>query len=369
MTHRSGPTALLAHPSLPLLLVALVLSLAAAPGWSQVEATRTAPEDGSTETSPARALRVWFPEAPDPAKSSLELEGPEGPLSVTGLHTMGENDLMARVSGRMPDGEYAASWTFTGTSGSSATGSWSFSIARGGASSAATSGGGSEDGPIHLGIVLYPGWEPLDVFGPLEMFMNVGYDRLRIHMLAEEAGPVASSAGSYPEKFAPRVIADTALADAPKLDIILVPGGFGTFAQLENETLLEWLDERSGEARYMASVCTGSAILAKAGVLDGKKATGNKMFFSFIAGQGEETEWVKKARWVDDGSVITSSGVSAGIDMALGIIANLFGEQAAMMIAAGTEYEWHRDASEDPFTQYLDMGMPGIEAAKAAHSK
>ena len=180
--------------------------------------------------------------------------------------------------------------------------------------------------PIQLGVVLYPGWEPLDVFGPLEMFMNVGSDQLRIHMLAEKAGPVPSSAGRYPESLAPKVIADTALADAPKLDIILVPGGFGTLQALQNEVLLDWLRERAPETRYMTSVCSGSAILGKAGLLDGVQATGTKQLFGFVAAQGPKADWQEEARWVEDGKFITSSGVSAGIDMSLALIAKLFGE-------------------------------------------
>jgi transcriptional regulator GlxA family with amidase domain len=214
--------------------------------------------------------------------------------------------------------------------------------------------------PLQLGIVLYPGFEPLDVFGPLEMFMNVGAERLRVHLIAQEAGLVPSSTGNYPSSIAPKVLAEVSLADAPSLDIILVPGGFGTIQQLQNQTLLAWLRDRAPETRFMTSVCSGSAILAKAGLLDDKRATSNKQLFSFIAAQGHEVEWVKSARWVEDGAILTSSGVSAGIDMALALIAKLYGVETAEAIANGTEYEWHRDPTEDPFTQYLDHGMPGL---------
>jgi transcriptional regulator GlxA family with amidase domain len=196
------------------------------------------------------------------------------------------------------------------------------------------------------------------------MFMNVGADRLRIHMLAEQAGLVPSSAGAYPASIAPKVQADIALADAPPLDIIMVPGGFGTLQQLQNATLLQWLRERAPTTRFMTSVCSGSAILAKAGLLDQRRATSNKQLFSFIAAQGPEVEWVKSARWVEDGAIITSSGVSAGIDMALALIAKLFGTETAEAIANGTEYEWHRDPTHDPFTRYLDQAMPGLATTR-----
>ena len=219
----------------------------------------------------------------------------------------------------------------------------------------------ADEEPMTLGIILYPGWEPLDVFGPLEMFMNLGPEVLTIHMIAETAGPVPSSTGAYPESMAPKVIADYSFANAPKLDIILVPGGFGTFAQLANEAFLGFVRDRSAQAKITTSVCSGSALLAKAGVLDNKRATGNKQFFSTLAAQGPEVEWVKEARWVDDGEVITSSGVSAGIDMALGVIARLFGEEAAETIANGTEYEWNRDPDNDPFIEFLDGASTGSQ--------
>jgi len=219
------------------------------------------------------------------------------------------------------------------------------------------------EAPLHLGIVLYPGFEPLDVFGPLEMFMNVGSERLRVHMIAEKAGLVPSSTGGYASSIAPKVEATVSLADAPPLDIIMVPGGFGTLQQLQNQTLLAWLRERAPQARFTTSVCSGSAILAKAGLLDGKKATSNKQLFSYLAANGPSTDWQKSARWVEDGAIITSSGVSAGMDMALAVIAKLFGMETAEQIAAATEYAWHRDADEDPFTQYLDHGLRGLSTS------
>ena len=106
------------------------------------------------------------------------------------------------------------------------------------------------------------------------------------------------------------------------------------------------------------SVCSGSAILAKAGLLDGRRATSNKQFFSLATAQSEKVKWIEKARWVEDGKMATSSGVSAGIDMALAVIARLYGQERAEQIAASTEYEWHQDAAWDPFVKYLNQGDP-----------
>lgn len=191
-----------------------------------------------------------------------------------------------------------------------------------------------------LGILLYPKFELLDVYGPAEVFGSAG--RLKIVMVAQQAGPVTSAQG-------PKVLADYGFDDCPPLDLILVPGGFGTLAEVRNRTLLDWLQTRAEDAEIVMSVCSGSAILARAGLLDGRKATSNKQFFQMAVDNGPRVEWIPKARWVDDGNRVTSSGVSAGIDMSLAVIARLYDQKTADRIAEGIEYQWHRDADHDPF--------------------
>ncbi len=111
--------------------VALLLLLATA-AFAHLKVSNTSPEDGAKLSGPVRTLRVWFNQEPDLPLSKLELTGPTGPLSVEGLHTMGEKDLMARVSGRMPDGAYSAKWQTAGDDGHVLTGEWTFTIDRGG---------------------------------------------------------------------------------------------------------------------------------------------------------------------------------------------------------------------------------------------
>jgi putative intracellular protease/amidase len=210
--------------------------------------------------------------------------------------------------------------------------------------------------PLTLGVILYPGFELLDVFGPLEMFTAVGRDLLVAHIVAERAGPVP--AGIVPDgPVGPRVVAEFGFDDAPQLDLLLLPGGIGTFPELQNEKLMEFLRARSKRARVTTSVCTGSALLAKAGVLDGRRATSNKQYFGLAVAQSDKVTWIETARWVDDGAVVTSSGVSAGMDMALAVIARVFGADVAERIAVGTEYTWHRDADVDPFVAHLNQMM------------
>ncbi len=205
---------------------------------------------------------------------------------------------------------------------------------------------------LTLGAVLYEGFELLDLFGPLEMFTALPADKLEVVMIAEQSGPVR--AGSMSQAPMPSVIADYGFNDAPPLDIILLPGGMGTIPELENEAMLSFLRGRAKTADITCSVCSGSALLARAGLLDGKRATSNKQVFALATSQSDKVQWVERARWVDDGNRVTSSGVSAGTDMSLAIIARLFGEDVANQIADGAEYTWHRDADEDPFADQLN---------------
>jgi transcriptional regulator GlxA family with amidase domain len=194
--------------------------------------------------------------------------------------------------------------------------------------------------PKILGVVLFDGFELLDVFGPLEMFGNLG-DRLDVLLVAQEPGPVSSGQG-------PQAVAAHGFDDCPPLDLIMVPSG-QVRAHLEDERLLQFLRQRAADAELTTTVCNGSHLLAATGLLDGRRATTNKMLFSQIAADRPNADWVPEARWVDDGDIVTASGVSAGMDMALHVVARLFGDEAAERLARGTEYEWHRDAAWDPF--------------------
>jgi transcriptional regulator GlxA family with amidase domain len=212
-----------------------------------------------------------------------------------------------------------------------------------------------------LGAILYKDFELLDLYGPLEMFGSVGPE-LRIVTVAEQRGGVAAAQG-------PQTLAEYDFASAPELDLLLVPGGIGTFSQLEGTGLVGFLQERAKRAEITMSVCSGSAILAKASLLDGRRATTNKQFFDLCAQQGPKADWVAEARWVEDGPIATSSGVSAGMDMALAQIAHLYGRERADQIAALAEYEWHDDPTRDPFVRYLNQGNLGELAATFERSE
>lgn len=191
-----------------------------------------------------------------------------------------------------------------------------------------------------IGVVLYPGFEVLDVFGPVEMWANV--PDFEVVLIAEHAGVVRSAQGVA-------VNADYGFDTAPNLDIMMVPGGIGTTTQLENPVFLDFLLAQDKHTQFTTSVCTGSALLAKAGLLKGHRATSNKAFFSLATSQDPSVTWVKHARWVEDGKLITSSGVSAGTDMALGLVARVHGQDRARQLARSLEYQWIEDPNNDPF--------------------
>lgn len=196
-----------------------------------------------------------------------------------------------------------------------------------------------------VGVLLFPGFELLDVFGPLEAFgVRPSREHFEALLIAERAGEVASTPGQ-------RAIADVGFDDPRPLDVLLVPGGMGTRREVDNPRLLGWITERARGAEIVASVCTGAGLLARAGVLDGRRATSNKLAFAWAREQGPKTEWVKEARWVEDGNVFTSAGVSAGIDMALAIIARAVSPELAEQAATFMEYDWHRDSGWDPFAR------------------
>jgi putative intracellular protease/amidase len=194
-----------------------------------------------------------------------------------------------------------------------------------------------------LGVLLFPGFEMLDAYGPMELWGNLK-NQVQVVTIAAKRGEIASNQG-------PKTVADYSFEDAPKTDLLLIPGGNGAMVLLQDQATLEWLRARAKKAEVVMSVCNGASLLAAAGILDGRPATTNKMFWKLSTAPGPAVKWIKKARWVDDGHIVTSSGVSAGMDMSLAVIARLYGRELAAWLEQLTEYEPHRDPAWDPFSK------------------
>ena len=149
------------------------------------------------------------------------------------------------------------------------------------------------------------------------------------------------------------VVPDRTVREADRYDMLLIPGGRGTPIENARPMIDGWLVDQSSTAEMVLTVCTGSGLVARNGLLDGYRATTNKMAFDWVAKFGPNVEWVPKARWVQDGKFFTSSGVSAGMDMALAVIEHAIDRKAAERVAKITEYDWHDDADWDPFSKLL----------------
>jgi len=198
--------------------------------------------------------------------------------------------------------------------------------------------------------VVFEGFTTLDMYGPVQAFASCrvpdGDGGWLRHYNQFTVG-VSSAAVKSGE--GPSTMSDYSFEDAPDFDILLIPGGFGTRAAVSDDSLLGKIEAMSGKADVTATVCTGSAVLARTGLLDGRPATSNKVAWDWVLEQGPDVDWKRQARWVDDGDIITSSGVSAGIDMALSLIARMRGEEIAANSARFMEYIWNRDPLNDPF--------------------
>ena len=166
--------------------------------------------------------------------------------------------------------------------------------------------------------------------------------------VAQRSDPVPSCHGQ-------RVVIDRTLSEKNDYDLLLIPGGDSALIEGRDEELLQWLRTASEHAERVMAVCTGTILLGMSGVLDGRKATTNKIDFVDTVHLAPNVEWVKEARWVQDGKFYTSSGVSAGMDMALAVMADLFGMEMAEKLALGCEYEWHKDANRDPFAKLAGL--------------
>lgn len=206
-----------------------------------------------------------------------------------------------------------------------------------------------------IGILVFDGFEPIDVFGFAEAFaiarfLGAGYDSpppypFETVLIARQIAKVKSVNG-------PSVAPDWDFAQAlaQPLDLLMVPGGAGTRPLLDETSdpgsvamLLEWLRAMDRKVRIMASVCTGAAVLARCGFLDGLPAATNHGAFAWVAQHGPLVLWDSVSRWVDAGKYVTSAGVSAGTDLGFHLVSRLAGRAVAEIAVTAAEYDWHRD--------------------------
>lgn len=269
--------------------------------------------------------------------------------------------------------------------------------------------------PTHWGLLVFPHFQALDVFGPIDVFNNLAMmyknsTTMYLTVLSKTMEPVttgmAGMAGGFEEKVVPtttfkeylskkkhspgppvdgppvedcddgaggHAIAkramrfgarqehsmphDTMPSVSPKdlgdIEVLIVPGGGGTRSNVSEE--IAFIKEMYPKVKYVLSICTGATLLSRAGVLDGKKATTNKFSWAWASAQGPNVTWVPTARWVEDGNIISSSGVSAGIDAAYALVSRIYSEPVADYLAKAAEYNREMDAHHDPFGKLWEV--------------
>ena len=214
---------------------------------------------------------------------------------------------------------------------------------------------------LHVGLLLFPEFEVLDMAGPIEVLNVLSvYMGLPLKLCVisrtldpvapgpKDSGPSSSFAGQ--QLYLPTHTFDT----TPGLDMLVVPGGPGS-GKPERQHYVNFIKRVYNgyngypPAKYMFSVCSGSALFALAGVLDGRRATSNKKNWAWATPHGPRTHWIAKARWVTSGNVWTTSGVTAGIDGMVAFVSTIYGEDAANEVCETIEHNRVRDADNDPW--------------------
>jgi transcriptional regulator GlxA family with amidase domain len=191
--------------------------------------------------------------------------------------------------------------------------------------------------PRNLAILLFNEVEVLDFCGPFEVFATTGQrageDDFHVYTVAESPGPVVARNGLS-------VNPTYTFADCPKPDILLVPGGRGTRREMNNPIVLDWVRGQFDGLELLLSVCTGALVLAKAGLLDGLAATTHFRAVEELRVAAPNTTLCPTERYVDNGKIVLSAGISAGIDMSLYVVSRLLGAEKAADTARHMQYEY-----------------------------
>ncbi|KAI1140849.1 class I glutamine amidotransferase-like protein [Hypoxylon sp. FL0543] len=214
--------------------------------------------------------------------------------------------------------------------------------------------------PTRFAVALFPGFQALDVFGPLDILNILSKQTpLSLYILSATLDPVSTKTSASGHSVGQAVVPTHTYADSPDdIDVLLLPGGGGTRDPENVQEVVDFVRGAYPRLRYLLTVCTGSAVAAKSGVLDGRRATSNKRAWAWATAQGPNVHWNPHARWVADGNIWTSSGVSAGIDMMYAFVADQWGEDVARGLADASEYVRNTDPDVDPFAFGEKNGLP-----------
>ncbi|KAF9014763.1 class I glutamine amidotransferase-like protein [Hymenopellis radicata] len=211
----------------------------------------------------------------------------------------------------------------------------------------------SQSLPLNYGVVVFPGFQALDVFGPLDALNNFSFsNNIQLSIVAPSLDPVSTETHLNVNATCAQSIVPTHTFDNPpgNLDVLIVPGGFGCHNNDPSTlAIVDYVKAAYPSLKYLITVCTGATIAARTGVLDGRRATSNKMHWEWTTSQGPKVKWVTHARWVVDGNIWTAAGVSAGTDVMLAFMEHVYGAKDAESVADMMEYERPTDSTKEPF--------------------
>jgi len=193
--------------------------------------------------------------------------------------------------------------------------------------------------PKKVGILLFNQVEVLDFAGPFEVFSIATQRDMRtklfsVQLVAEKMEPITARNGL-------QVLPQTTTEAVGELDILIVPGGDGADKiEIHNQRLLQWIARQAGQVEVLASVCTGAFLLAEAGLLNGLQATTHWMDTAGLQRKYLQVQVLVGRKFVDNGQIVTSAGISAGIEMSLHLVRRCFGPEVARLTALHMEYDW-----------------------------
>ena len=202
---------------------------------------------------------------------------------------------------------------------------------------------------LTVGILVFDQVEVLDVTGPFEVFSVTRLNEsmrqnepspFRVLLVSEKVEPIHAVGGL-------RLLPDVSICECPQLDLLVVPGGWGTRREIKNKKLIGWIAERASTTGLVASVCTGSSLLGKAGLLDRREATTHWLAFDFLRKAAPKAKIQMDVRFTLQQPVFTSAGVSSGIDLALRIVSQYFGTNIGIATARYMEYPYPFEANRD----------------------
>ena len=206
----------------------------------------------------------------------------------------------------------------------------------------------TENGKLTVGIFIFEDVEVLDFCGPFEVFSVTGRlvatgknqggteTAINVSLLAQSERPV-KALGNFV------VQPHYTIHNHPSLDVLVVPGGWGVWAALQQEEVVAWLSRMASRVTILSSVCTGAFLLGQAGLLAGRKATTHWLSLERLSREFPQTQVQTGVRWVDEGDLVTSAGIEAGIDMSLHLVERLLGRETAETTARRMEYNWQEN--------------------------